>query len=238
MRNRCTSGVRGQPGQLEPGEPPHAQSFGYQWVPAALGPVLHGLPVRPATEGEPVRPATPLPVRPAHGDRNAVDGRRDGAQLAADPVGAGVGGAAAVLLGRLGGDVQVDEHGPAGRDRLDQLRQVGRCRALRALGHGRDDQVLVPVVGVLRGHQRAAAPLGDLDVPQRPDPVVAPRHHLEHDRLCRSVKTPRIGSPEATMASIWAALAAGSGESRSSSARTCCCPRARSAAISGASKQR
>ena len=41
----------------------------------------------------------------------------------------------------------------------------------------------MPVVGVLRRHQRAAAPLGDLDVPQRPDPVVPPRHHLEHDRV-------------------------------------------------------
>ncbi len=174
---------RGQPGELEPGEPPHAQSFGHQRVPAALGPVLHGLPVRPAPEGEPVRPAAPVAVRPAHGDRDPVDGRRDEAELAADPVRAGVGGAAAVLLGRLGGDVQVDEHGPAGRDRLDQLGQVGRGRALRAGGHRRDDQVLVPVVGVLRGHQRAAAPLGDLDVPQRPDPVVAPRHHLEHDRV-------------------------------------------------------
>jgi hypothetical protein len=40
------------------------------------------------------------------------------------------------------------------------------------------------------------------------------------------------------MASIWAALAAGSADSRFSSARTCCWPLARSAAISGASKQR
>ena len=155
---------RGQPGQLEPGEPPHAQPFGDQRVPAALGPVLGRLPVRPAAEGEPVRPAAPLPVRPAHGDRDPVDRRRDDAELAADPVGAGVRVAAAVLLGRLGGDVEVDEHGPAGRERLDQLRQVGPGRALRAVGHGRDDQVVVPVVGVLRGQQRAAAPLGDLDV--------------------------------------------------------------------------
>ena len=83
--------------------------------------------------------------------------------------------------GRLGGDVKVDEHGPARRERVDQLRQIGPGRAFRRVGHGRDDQVIPSVVGVFGGQQRTTAPLGDLDVPQRPDPVVPPGHHLEHD---------------------------------------------------------
>ena len=173
---------RGQPGQLEPGESPQAQSFGHQRVPAALRPVLRRRPVRPAVEGEPVRPATPFAVRPAHRDRDPRDRGRDEAELVADSVRAGVG----VVLGRLAGtrwrgDVEVDEHGPVGRQRVDQLRQAGSGRAFPGVGHGRDDQVVPPVVGVLGSEQRTAAPLGDPDVPQRPDPVVPPGHHLEHD---------------------------------------------------------
>ena len=86
-------GGRGQPGQLEPGEPPHAQPFGDHRMPAALRPVLHRRPVRPAAEGEPGRAAALRAISAANRDRDPSDGGRDGAELAADPVRAGVGSA-------------------------------------------------------------------------------------------------------------------------------------------------
>ena len=173
-------GRGGQAGQLEPGEAPQAQAFGDHRVQIALGPVLLRYTVRSLAEGEPGRPGVACP---AYRHRDPLDGGRDDAELAADPRGAGVRVVVGLVLGGLGRHVEVDEHGTAGREGAGQLGQVGFRRAFRALGDGRDDQVVLPVVGVLGGQQRAAVALGDLDVLQRPDPVVAPGHHLEHDRV-------------------------------------------------------
>ena len=181
MRNRCTSGAAGSrvsSNRENRHRPSRSATIGCK--PRCVRSST-GTPSGPP-EGEPGR-RRPRSSGAAHRHRDPLDGGRDGAELAADPLGAAVGVAVALVLGRLGGHVEVDEHGPAGREGVDQLGQVGPRRAFPILGHGRDDQVVLPVVGVLGGQQRAAAALGDLDVPQEPDPVVAPGHHLEHDRV-------------------------------------------------------
>ena len=79
------------------------------------------------------------------------------------------------------GDVDVDERDPTRRQRRDQPEQVLRVSG-RDVGarHRGQHGVVVPAVAVLRGQQWAAGVHRDLDVLQRPDPVVPPGHHLEH----------------------------------------------------------
>ena len=183
MRNRCTSGAAGSRVSSNPENrhtPSRSATSGCQprWVRSSTA-CPSGPPRKVNQSGQP--PPSPSGLRTATATRSTAGGMRPSLPRirSARASGAPLPSSSAVweVTYRSTSTVR-----PAGM-RLDQLGQVGRCRALRAGGHGRDDQVLVPVVGVLRGHQRAAAPLGDLDVPQRPDPVVTPRHHLEHDRV-------------------------------------------------------
>ena len=90
----------------------------------------------------------------ANRHRDPLDDGRDDAELVADPRGAGVRVAVGLVLGGLGGigvHVEVYEHGTSDPEGVGQIGQAGFGGAFRALGHGRDDQVVLPVVGVLGG---------------------------------------------------------------------------------------